>query len=1117
AMDNTALMRSVEKIQGLGLVEQHFDVYYGLQNDSEFLAEVFTSPHMQKYLKSLPAEEAVGHLTRRSLWDQFIDFLNHIFFGEKNHQNLLSQTLNLGAQIVEAEKIKWRRGKIVAAVPEMGGTQPILEVPHAALPENMQINLDGLTHDAFPGNVAGDSKFDPYLAKYRFLIHLTDPDLKKWQEIGVLPFWLAKEHAEFKPFLQTQERREEKRSELKTEWFKRKEGFTFLRGDNLSKTEEALIAGDAEGKVWTDSQLTERFNLSPEGITAYKAVRATLDGIFQENLARAEAAILDNARRTIDSAFDKLTSQIESHKASEQKDVILDLLRTAHDLPLSDEETTHLANLLGETQQATEKPLKTVKNKLVKIFNEILTEKDKAKLLTDFEGAYEKTQAQIGDIREIIHNALGGDVDRANLDQITKGLVHAYLRTERPATTLKELRAEFGKAKGYFPRDHGRGKYEIFVTQDTFDDLGQAQKRVLWNHFYDQIAGTRAYMQLKKDPEFNQPGMEIGIRLHKEEPDSSFWRASLANLQRLTDNSIEELKRKGTIPPEWAEGLRFQILYELSDQFKARGAARHFIHRADFLIGGYKTTGLNEVLNDYISGWSGMITKQDAAGEFLEAMKGIPADKPKLKNYAFQYTENQLRNDEQTDRVLGKLRGLVFTYFLGGSLRGALVNSTQSLTMTAPWLAREVGWKGLRAEKLVLSSAVDIATNRLSVVERRLLDDAHDKGATEAQYINSVISEGGDRFGKTTGKIIALLAKPFAFFETKNRQIAALSYFRAKFPDMIKTMTEEEVYQKLLPESIDFVNKTQFMMSKGNLPNWASGGDVGSQFFRTAYTFRKFNHNYLLSLRNSFRGPDGKVALDVIGRSLAYVVLLGGLPAIPFLDDLLDEWEKIFGQPVRREIKRNLSVIGGPALEKMGMMGIPAIVGIDISGSLKMGIPFVGGPSESVFGVWAGLGQKFMNAKDSAGKGEVLRAIESASPAFLESMLKAYRMTEQGATTATGKIIYDEKGQPIKETIGEGITQAFGFRPERISEASKTHREFANIESNFRNRMDDLYARFRLAKDAGERKKVILDIQKYNLEAIKYRGAVPMINVQNLRQSFISKPEKKYLLWGAQK
>jgi hypothetical protein len=39
---------------------------------------------------------------------------------------------------------------------------------------------------------------------------------------------------------------------------------------------------------------------------------------------------------------------------------------------------------------------------------------------------------------------------------------------------------------------------------------------------------------------------------------------------------------------------------------------------------------------------------------------------------------------------------------------------------------------------------------------------------------------------------------------------------------------------------------------------------------------------------------------------------------------------------------------------------------------------------------------------------------------------------------------------------------------------------------------------------------------KYNLDALKYRGAIPMINAESLRRSFVAKPERRYLIWGAQ-
>jgi len=43
-----------------------------------------------------------------------------------------------------------------------------------------------------------------------------------------------------------------------------------------------------------------------------------------------------------------------------------------------------------------------------------------------------------------------------------------------------------------------------------------------------------------------------------------------------------------------------------------------------------------------------------------------------------------------------------------------------------------------------------------------------------------------------------------------------------------------------------------------------------------------------------------------LARSQAYVVPLAGLPIIPFLDDLLDEGEKFFRNPVRSNMRKTL-------------------------------------------------------------------------------------------------------------------------------------------------------------------------------------------------------------------
>ena len=60
----------------------------------------------------------------------------------------------------------------------------------------------------------------------------------------------------------------------------------------------------------------------------------------------------------------------------------------------------------------------------------------------------------------------------------------------------------------------------------------------------------------------------------------------------------------------------------------------------------------------------------------------------------------------------------------------------------------------------------------------------------------------------------------------------------------------------------------------------------------------------------------------------------------------------------------------------MGMAGIPALMGIDISGSLKTGIPLVGAgtPSDTLYGVYGGLLRKGLNASSAIEREDYLRA-----------------------------------------------------------------------------------------------------------------------------------------------
>ena len=215
-------------------------------------------------------------------------------------------------------------------------------------------------------------------------------------------------------------------------------------------------------------------------------------------------------------------------------------------------------------------------------------------------------------------------------------------------------------------------------------------------------------------------------------------------------------------------------------------------------------------------------------------------------------------------------------------------------------------------------------------------------------------------------------------------------------------------------------------------------------------------------------------------------------------------------------MRKTMRQFGGPVLEKMGMAGIPAFMGIDISGSLKTGVPGLGPgtPADTVYGVYGGLGKKALNAMNAAERDDYLRALEFASPSFLESILKAYRMMEKGATTPNGKVLTDEQGEPIRLSGREAAAQAIGFRPERMSEISGEHWTMENVKKHFPEKRKDLCARSRLAKTQEERQKVIREMQRFSMKARKYREVIPPVAASSLREAASQRPERPFMEFG---
>jgi hypothetical protein len=193
-------------------------------------------------------------------------------------------------------------------------------------------------------------------------------------------------------------------------------------------------------------------------------------------------------------------------------------------------------------------------------------------------------------------------------------------------------------------------------------------------------------------------------------------------------------------------------------------------------------------------------------------------------------------------------------------------------------------------------------------------------------------------------------------------------------------------------------------------------------------------------------------------------------------------------------------------LSQIGMQGLPALLGVDISGSMKIGIPGIGGASNELFGVYSGLYAKGLKAFNSLTRGELIRAIESASPAVVENIMRGVREGYKGATTPEGRPLISATGKPLKMTTLESVAQGLGFRPTRLSEESKIARTNKNILSYYANRKTDIQDRMRVGQNVTKK------IQDYNNDAMKYGGAVPLITPRTLQSIMMRKPNKKMII-----
>jgi len=253
--------------------------------------------------------------------------------------------------------------------------------------------------------------------------------------------------------------------------------------------------------------------------------------------------------------------------------------------------------------------------------------------------------------------------------------------------------------------------------------------------------------------------------------------------------------------------------------------------------------------------------------------------------------------------------------------------------------------------------------------------------------------------------------------------------------------------------------------------------------------------------------------LITIIHTFAIMGFFGGLLGLPFYKDLFDFAERKLGHSPRLWLQDTLKGIGGDTLATIGLYGMPALLGGNISGSLAIGVPFMGEPTESIFGVWSGVFNKLEQAGLAAGRGDLYRVLANLTPEFLRNPIVALNESDFGkkmfgfrgiATTTHGKPVLSSEGKPLSMTGGEALLKSMGFVPTRISVEKSTGQSVSNLVSWANNQKQSIAESYRIDKIQGDKnaiKKLITSIKELNTVIRSQKIPVTPLNITTVMES----------------
>ena len=488
-----------------------------------------------------------------------------------------------------------------------------------------------------------------------------------------------------------------------------------------------------------------------------------------------------------------------------------------------------------------------------------------------------------------------------------------------------------------------------------------------------------------------------------------------------------------------------------------RSALKRLIHRQG--IEGY-SEDVSRVLAAFLYSNARLAATNLHAPETQRAINEIPKEQGDLKDTAIKLNE-YIVNPDDAGAFLSSFN---FAQYLGGSIASAMVNMTQPLTMSFPWLSQYGGaWNAAKA----LGEAVKLVgkggdTGNLLLDEALKRADAD--GHTQPQEVHQLQALASGKGALRTGdgtkagdalaraqnakaRLSVLWGVPFSLAEQFNRR----STFIAAW-NIAKDQGMADPYGF----AVDAVKTTQGIYNKANRPAWSRNAIGGM-----AFTFKTYSINYVEMLHRMWTqgGKEGKQGVMLAMGVLFLLSGAGGLPGSDDLDDLLDGVMQRFGYNFSTKMEREAffaSLFGesGAKFMEHGLSAVPGMP-IDVSGRMGMGnlIPSTGllvrkdDHTRDVAELAGPTGDFLKRSFESAGQlaeGNLGASMLAIAPRAVANAWKGVEMAETGEYR-------DTRGRKVLETTGlEAASKFIGFQPASVAKVQQSSGKAIELLSNYR-------------------------------------------------------------------